>query len=541
MSPVSRILSNVPCAAACAATLISAWAATAVGADEPPVDAATLAIRAVRLQGQVRGLAGEEEILDTLHFAWSDRPYARATLAVAIKTTSVLAREAEMRRFGNGAIADATVVRMLDWVDKALDRAASAEPDPQPRFRPHRLRVALGRLRTTGRPRSVYAFIDGATSTRTHPAFGDLDLLAALGVRAYAVPLTPRSDRDGILDTASRTSALGMATALIRGPGDSAVDLPSLPDGAGIVTAVTLEELLTGAHRAREAGGAWVGVLDPAFGEPWPCSLARRALCRGVLGQSRYVAASWVPPVGRVPKARRGDAVAAAMWMHALDGQALGLVPGWRDLRDGSASLHASLFTDPATLERIASTNLDLLRLTDTVACFDKGSSLAIAVDDDAIDAKDGNAWSAWTEPVWAALASHAIPFDVVSIRAGGQARRYGAVVPIRRDGAGNADAFVARVERVLADAATDRTAIQVRGQDDGLPSDLFARCGRTKAGTPLVAVINLSNDERQVKVQGEFPGGAALDRLSGKRIGRPAESIDLAPWQVRVLEPLVR
>ena len=178
-----------------------------------PLDVADLQARVARLTDRVEELVGTHDLLDTLHFGWFDRPYARATLAVVVKTTTAIKREIRLRRRGNGAIADASLHAMVLWADKALDRASESEVDGD--FRPHRLRVTGGDLGGTPSTPAFFAFVDRATSTRLHPAFGDLDLAAAIGSRVYA-----RLDRElGTADTAalraSRASALGMAAIVL--------------------------------------------------------------------------------------------------------------------------------------------------------------------------------------------------------------------------------------------------------------------------------------------------------------------------------------
>ncbi len=530
-----RLLRCTVCVWAGAVTLA---AANSAGADAPPADASTLGVRVARLQEQARQLAGEEELLDTLYFGWSDRPYARATLAIVAKTAAVLAREVEMRDHGNGAIADTTVERMWSWANEAVDRAAAAEPDLKIQFRPHRRRVSVERIRQIARPQPLFALIDSASSTRHHADFGDLSLLAPLGVRVHARPLTPLSDRSTLQVAIKRTAALGMATVLVHRPSATSSESAPIIDQAGTVVPVTLSGTLIAKEPSREDKTGWIAVADPVFGESWPCSLARRGLARGVLDRPRYSAVDWKAPVSRVPLPQRGDAAAAAMWMHAVDGQALGLIPGWRDLRDGSASPHASLFTEPATLERMAHANLDLLKLTDAVACFNLPRTLAMAVGTDAIDAKDGNAWAGWVNPVWAALASHQIPFDVVfaHARATDIAGRYRTVFDLRREEAGNPDDVLLRVERALADGTKATEAITVRELDGGWPSDVFTRVGQTKAGAPVIAMVNLSDRARQLKVQGGFAARGAVDKVANERVVRPGESVSLAPWQVRIL-----
>ena len=113
---------------------------------EDRVDLSQLRARVSQLQERVTELAGDDDLLDTLHFGWLDRPYARATLAILVKTTSMLEREVYLRELGNGAIDDATVRNMLLW-------SRSARPQLHQSWRRS--------------PIAVFALIDFAEHART--------------------------------------------------------------------------------------------------------------------------------------------------------------------------------------------------------------------------------------------------------------------------------------------------------------------------------------------------------------------------------------
>ncbi|MCH7925758.1 MAG: hypothetical protein IIC51_09515, partial [Planctomycetes bacterium] len=96
--------------------------------------------RSTQLSREIAALAGNHDLLDSLHFAWFDRPYARATLAVLVKTSAALQREIRLRDRQSGAISDARVRHMLDWCDEAVTRVRG--PSPSNSFRPDRLNVS---------------------------------------------------------------------------------------------------------------------------------------------------------------------------------------------------------------------------------------------------------------------------------------------------------------------------------------------------------------------------------------------------------------
>ena len=96
--------------------------------------------RSTQLSRDTAALAGNHDLLDSLHFAWFDRPYDRATLAVLVKTSAALQREVRLRGRQAGAISDARVRRMLDWCDDAVTRVRS--PSRSSSFRPDRLNAS---------------------------------------------------------------------------------------------------------------------------------------------------------------------------------------------------------------------------------------------------------------------------------------------------------------------------------------------------------------------------------------------------------------
>jgi hypothetical protein len=498
-------------------------------------DVADLRARVGHLRERVAELAGHDDLLDTLHFGWFDRPCARATLAILVKTTSALEREIRLRELGNGTIPDATVRTMLSWAEEAPKRVVAAEPVSG--FRPHRLRAMGADFDPASAPAPLFAFVDRATATRHHDVFGDLDLMAALGMRVYPRMADDLHDPDAVDLIAARVSALAMATVFVgEGAGDSLEEAPD-PSGAALrIRRVSLRELLQGIPNTP---GVVCGLRDPAYGESWPASLARKAVGRGILGE-RFIAADWNPPNAGGSSAGRAAATATMMWVCAIEGQSLTLLPGWRDLRDGSASPFPSILLDPARVEIIARTALDLIRLSESVQPFKSTPPLAVVVGADAVHTRDDNTWASWTKPVWNGLLDRQIRFDVVSADRDERqlGSRYPVVFPLRRDEVGDPKSTLLRIERALALQSGQVHRVTVRELDGRLATDVFVRDARIPGGKPCVVLANLSGRSRRVKLRGGPRLGAVNDRVVDQRIAQPGESIPLAPWQVRLLWP---
>ncbi|MBU0717493.1 MAG: hypothetical protein KJ749_04525 [Planctomycetes bacterium] len=514
------------------------------GAEE--VDVAALRARLTPIVDRVEQLAGTDDLLDTLHFGWFDRPYARTTLAILVKTTSTLQREVRLRERQSGAIPDGTVAKMLDWAEDAVQRVSA--PYETTTFRPHRLRVTGSDLATASPTPALYGMIDCSTATRYDPTFGDLDLAAALGFRLY-----PRLEREAVSGEpgqsfVERANSLGMATVVITSA-PAADDAESVPESVSLsyqsastghalfVRPMSLRQILSSADAVSDRPGQTTGLTDPPSGESWASSLARRALARGAFGKDRYVVDGWTAPCGSA-----GDAAdtAAAMWVHALDGQSLGLIRGWRDLRDGSGSPYASLMTTPDRVEAIAYTALDLIRLGKYVAPFRSNPRVAIAVGPDAVDSRDNNRWAAWIEPIWTGLLDRQIDFDVVPLNSNNEnlAQRYSAVFPAGAMDAEDRESFFARLDRALAADRDHSRRMVVQEAKGGIAANVFLREGRTPDDRPCIALANLSNQPRQLVLAGKTKLGTVHDVIANVRIANPRKDITLAPWQVRLLWP---
>ncbi|MGB2987912.1 MAG: hypothetical protein WBE26_18745 [Phycisphaerae bacterium] len=517
-------------------------------ADSTPAGAVApseLQARVTRLREHVTELAGADDLLDTLHFGWFDRPYARATLAILVKATSTLEREVHLRELGNGAIPDTTVRTMLAWSEGAPDRVVALGPSDG--FRPHRLRVTVADLSANAAIPPLYGFVDRTTATRYSGRFGDLDLMVAMGFRVY-----PKHSGDVIQSGMNdllfeRADALGVAVVAVAGLRDisrrdgSPTPVPPTMVRALTVQPFTLRAMLQSTRSPPGDIGRTPALVDPVLGEPIGSSLARRALARGVWQSRRYIVDGWNTPVISGSADERSAATTAVMWVHALEGQSLGLLHGWRDLRDGSGSPYPSVLVDPAHIETIAHTALDLVRLGSYTGQFDAMPALAVAVGPDAVDAHDDNAWARWIEPIWGALLQRQIRFDVVRLASPDKSshRHYRVLFPLQRSEVGDRTSVIVGIERALAMENEHIHRVTAREHDGALAADVFVRYARTTDGKPCVAIVNLSNRSRRLRLRSRPALGTAWDLVANTRIEAPGELVQLDPWQVRLLWPV--
>lgn len=486
------------------------------------------------LRGRIDPLIGGENFLDTLHFGWFDRPYARATLAVLTKTTATLEREGRLRQQGNGALLVTQTRDIFTWAEKAIERVY--EPEPELGFRPHRLRVAGPAFATDDSSVVLFAFVDAATATQNDPVYGDLDLLLSLGFRVYARAAGSSHTRAFGATLRERARTLGAATvAVTMGGGGSSQTSGTRGEADLMVQSMTLARLLDAAPESTGDARLAMAVVDPPLRESWACSLARRALARGMSGRSRYFSDGWLPP-SRVEVDT--DAIAAAMWVHALEGQSLGLIRGWRDLRDGSTTPNKSMLIHPRSVETIAKTALDLIRLHDGVIPFHSTPALALVVGPDAIDPNDMNAWADWTRPVCDGLFDRGIRYDVLSTRAaqGKRRERYAVVYPLSRTATSDIPALVSTVEGLLEAAGVEPEPVRAAVADAKWQGALYQRSEQSSDGLLHVALVNLSDDPCRVTLTDISHHGAWRDLVSDQLVRDPSAAISLEPWQVRLL-----
>jgi hypothetical protein len=508
--------------------------------ERPPVTSEQLAHRVAQLRRQVTELAGRDNLLDTLHFGWLDRPYGRATLAVLAKTTAVLEREVLLRRRGNGALPEATIARMLYWSDAAAGQACLELPSDD--FRPHRLSPTAADVLEPSDTPPLFGFVDRSSATRHHATFGDLDILTAMGFRVYGLRLAgtfrPRQDRDPVF--LERATALGLIVAGVETPpaGVASLTLPSTdlaPTALG-VRPLALRQWIDARMPRPGPSETQPAIVDPIHGEPVGASVARRALARGRQASPGFVIDGWqVPRLGGASDLA-ASATKAAVWAAALDGPGLVLVHGWRDLRDGSGSLYESVHLDPTHVEAVAHAGLDLLR-HDVCTSRVARPLLAILVGRDAVSNRDPNRWAPWTLPVWTALVDQQIQFDVLSTMHNDPTTqgRYQVIFPLRRDDSTDPSSVVARVERALAEVEPQMQRVTAREPGGHPARNVLVRTWKTPAGDPRLAVVNLAPNACRLSLHGALGGDRLHDLILRTTVRRPEQGVDFEPFQVRL------
>lgn len=503
--------------------------------DRPPSTTQQLSARITQLRSRVTQLAGRDNLVDTLHFGWFDRPYARASLAVLVKSAAILQRELHLRELGNGAMADDQVRTMLQWADHAVERITSSYLPSD--FRPHRLLVTGADLASPSATPALFAFADAATATRHHPVFGDLDLLASMGLRVYARVAQTFDPLHRQTDWAHRANKLGMATVLLEETHNPSESVKTgTPAHTLTLRVMTLRAMLTQRCDSYERPGRAVAVLDSVEGESWADSLARRALARGALARPRFLVAGWRPPCIDRRSADDPALIEAAMWVHALEGQSLGVVRGWRDLRDGSPSPYRSIAVHPARIETLAHAALDILRAAPIVTSFRTMPRLALVVTSDAVDLDDPNAWAQWIEPVLSVLLERGIRFDVVPQHASdAAANRYPVVFAPQRDHVGNLDELLDKLVALLA-AEGDPPATLIES-DGSFASGVWVRHARTAEGARCMAIANLTRRHRELKLPASQGFGSWRDILRDEGFVSTSLSCSFDPWQVRIIQ----
>ncbi|MFQ5491648.1 MAG: hypothetical protein ACE5GE_13100 [Phycisphaerae bacterium] len=504
-----------------------------------------------RTRSELRRLIGGADLMDGLYFGWMEQPHARADIACAVKTFTALEYEERLRRLGNGALSDAQVGAMLDWLGGLAARAAE-NPDRQG-FYPHRVRpnlkTLLARLGPSGPGLRLFGFVDRATATRYGDVTGDFDLLACLGFRVVAeppAPTHPGGDEFSILS--DRSGALSIGLVRLDPKPSASTHSPQAPDAAGIaLLGGTLADFIDPAFWAGDPRHPddLPAIQDRVFGESWAESLARRGLYRGCTGRPGAAVVGWRPPRVRAEYDKSAQ-IRLAMWVHAVWGQRLALIEGWRDRRDGSASAYPSVFADPATVATIAHTALDILDAAQDLAAFDRPARFAVLVTASAIHPADDNRWAQPYADIFEALVQKQKRFDVVPA--------WGLQGLDNRD-AKNAhllappdDALTPAVRTALADL----TGWQVhRLNDMRIPAGAFA----DQSPTPAIRVsgpdlLVLHGNGRSVALANTGPGAQSAwitstsplyDVLSKRRFDHPDRGVVCDPWQVRVLRPADR
>lgn len=538
-----RITGCVNVVAVSLAVVLCPCAASGGLPDGGRIETADLCFAAQQLHARVTHLGGGEDTVDSLFLGWFDRPYARATLAVAVKTTAVMRREARLRELGNGAICDDILRSLLGWTQSALTRVVV--PERHAGFRPHRIEIDRDNLLAGTRNPPLLAFLDRATTTRLDPTFGDLDMLAALGMRVYARESRFAGNAAEQTRIVRRASDLGLAVVFV----ETSAELPpkaSSLSGPVVVHPLTLRELVDKPAELRRDTSSDLRTVEatvsPQNGETWVSSLARRAIARGCSLSGRFAVCDWSEPWEYQSMANRLQATSSWMWIDAVEGLSLGIVSGWRDLRDGSVPVCPSVFLDPKTAEAIAHTSLDMLRTWDSLAGFTVHCPVVLLVDNEAIDPKNDNRWAFWARRFFEGLCDRQIAFDIIPYQ-GAEARldggQYKVVFRMTREHASDVQDAVRRVEDSLLNHSTGVSRVTVHEPDGRLAGDVWIRSGKTLTGATCVAVANLSGNRRILGLRGLFETTGVQDVVSGEGMGRPARPFAMDAWQVRVLIPV--
>jgi len=482
-------------------------------------------------QARLRTLLGPGDLIDALYLGWFDRADRRATLACAVKTAAVLDRELKLRRLGNGAMTDADFRAALAWLDAALERAC--EPSARPDYRPQRSRLdadALTRLLTAdplpGPPASLFGVIDRATATRADERWGDFDLLACMGFHIVGCSRVEARTPQNWRTLLRRAESLGL---IVTTQGPLPEEWTIADSSAGRVTmsarSLPLAEMF-GADLAGacEQTGELRGVCDPPGGESWGERFARRTLYRAATGCRGAVVVGWRPPKAESPATDAAALAALAVWVDALDGQRLGLLDGWRDLRDGSSCPYASLLTTPAVVEAVAQAALDVGYFADEVAQLEPACSDELVIRPDCLDPADPNRFAA----PYATLFDKLLDGQVrVSFTPAAELSS-GRIID-----AGMADALVRGYE---AGKFGGQRAVVAREADGSTASNLLVYHG--PGGR--MALANLAPAARRVRitVSSSEPVPALRDLLTGQVFSDPGGGVDLAGLQVRLFVP---
>ena len=499
--------------------------------------------RVTALKVNTDRLVHPARLLDDLHFGWFDRPYARATLGVLVKTSAVLEHEARLRRSGNGAIHPRDLAQMLQWADEAIERlnaAPSANAFRPDQFSPNGLIAPPSSSTPT-----LLAFLDESSATSRDPHNGDLDLFASLGGRVYAQSSRTPGVLRGAKETARRAAALGMARVFIETvlPSTSNSGDASLSEEDLRLVPRTLGDLLgpaSGGLRENLTSES-AAVLDPPDGESWPASQARRALARGMLGRARFPVVGW----SARRTAHRESALRAArasLWVDALEGVSLAVAFGWRDLRDGSGSPYPSLSTDPARLELLASSGLELLQFADVVQTLRASPTLAVVLEPNAVDPGDPNRWAPWTLTLWQKLLDSQLHFDVFAAGAWDKNLRspHELVLEVGAEDLSRVDDLILSVAREAARkiSAPEPPAVRssgvVRPCDGETGGGWWVRAAKQPDGRTALVVVNMRDQARQCFIEPAVCAAKADDLLSGSAVDL-REPLDFFPHHVRV------
>lgn len=489
-----------------------------------------------------------DDLAEDLYYGWMLEPYHRASLAIAVKTIDVLAREEQLRQQGRDTLSPERVAAMHAWLDRLFDHAWAPIA---PGFQPDRLSAARSASELTAMTQTSFTFADRATFTARSRAVGDLDLLAAAGFRWYVWDGVSAATAAGAVRQ-SRAEALGCTPALApaRFPGER-----SAPAGTMELAfqPLTLAQLFDG----QISGSGIPAVIDLPEGEDLVGMIARRQLLRGVTSGPPLAAIGQDGASGSTEDA--AASVRAAMWLQALAGQRIGVFEGWRDMRDGTQTPYPSRLSQPEYLEAVAHTALDLRRFADGLAACRTAVRVGLALPADLMLARDPNRWSLAAGALLAELQAAGEAIDLVPAGRTDLLARYSLGIEVAwTDGrpgtsidastqggrtvvtfscgaqdihmAREAGAFIAR----LIDPALPPAAARQQGSGGYAASPIVRRAS---ADGRVCILVNCAATRQVVQWGDDTPGGRAggtwTDRLTGESCGR---EIPLQPWQVRLL-----
>ncbi len=532
-------------------TLFSAVTAATMG-DSNRTDRVEQPVSSIRAElaplqeavARLGGTADPSRVLDELYFGWFDRPYARATMAVMVKTTMVLEGEAERRDRRRPRLSDQDVAYLLEWLRDAVRRAPTMPATPD--FMPHRICPSDLGWWTGQFDRPLIAVLDEATETAASGAYGDLDLIAALGVRVCArrAPAKADSPPPGDSPILRRADALGLSVVQVESSaepmrsGDPPTSASSTPRMRSTprLRPVTLLDVLSGratVSRSADSGEVRLALRDPAGGESPAAAIARRSLARSISNDGRFIVHGF-QPLRAADGRSASEMIPASMWIAAAEGMSLGTITGWRDSDSVAAP---SLFHSPARLEAMAHAALDLLRLGDCVSALSSAPPLAVVIGPDAVDPADSNRWAQWTAPLWAGLVKRQLPFDVVRRdRLERGDAQYKHVLDVAMIDGGDLASLLTRLDYRIALDRTLRGRPTLRTLEGWLARRVWLRTGVDDHGAWTIALANLTGEAKTLRLRGNTPADPMLDVLSGATIPAPREAISMNPWQIRIL-----
>ena len=396
--------------------------------------------------------------------------------------------------------------------------------------------------------------------------------MASAGFRVYPVGRNRRLSAADIEALEEHSDALGIALMDARLPLAAKHALPY--DLKVRIQAVSLIDLLDGKLRLGDTVEEEVvpAIFDPADGESWSGMLARSGLYRGTTGNPFVVRMGCIAPPG-IEKFTN-DRIRAGMWINALEGQRLGIVEGWRDLRDGTRTMYRSELTDPAKLETICHTALDLLDATEVLGYFNKPPQMCLLVSKKQLAWGLDNEWSAGLLAIVDGLIARQVGFDLapdsgeVSAVRNCNGRPYDLAVCISSLPVGSGDflrfeysysiagqpakqrACATGENRSLEDYIAADIAELLRSSKSGsvpftvtsaggeLDSGLYVRATEDGRGVAVVNLLGISRSAT-VTLSGDKEGRmlTLVDYLSGEKV-KSGSGVALSPYQVRILLP---